>query len=283
MQTIFLSPHFDDIALSCGGLVWQAAGKGEAVSIWTICAGEIPPGPLSDFAEKLHARWQTGREAVAQRRVEDAASCQIMGASHRWLDVPDCIYRSGAYPSNTGKPGHSAAANPPSTYPSLADPESAGEVGHPAARAAHLYTEETLMGPVHPAETPLIQSLAAQLRLELPAQAQVVSPLALGGHVDHRLVRAVAEMLGRPLLYYADYPYVLHTAAELEHLRAAGWHTLHYPISTAALYAWQQSVAAHASQISSFWPDMEAMRWAIAAYSEQNQGVLLWQAPNSGR
>lgn len=247
MHTIFLSPHFDDIALSCGGLAWQKSDAGEAVSIWTICAGDIPPGPLSAFAEKLHARWQTGREAVAQRRLEDAASCRVLGASYRWLAVPDCIYRR--------------------------DPS-------PGAQAPeHLYGEESLMGPIHPAEEELIRQLAAQLKQELPEDAQVISPLALGGHVDHRLTRAVAERLGRELLYYADYPYCLHTEKELEQMRASGWRAVHIPVSRQALEAWQQSVAAHASQISSFWPDLNAMRRAIRDYKTNQEGIVLWQAP----
>lgn len=85
MQTIYLSPHLDDVALSCGGLVWQEAQAGEQVAIWTICAGGIPPGPLSDFAKKLHKRWQTGRNAVKHRRQEDIASCSILDAGFRQI------------------------------------------------------------------------------------------------------------------------------------------------------------------------------------------------------
>ena len=68
MEWIFISPHLDDIALSCGGLVWELAHAGDQVSIWTICAGEPPVAPLSPFAESLHDRWQTGAEATQRRR-----------------------------------------------------------------------------------------------------------------------------------------------------------------------------------------------------------------------
>ncbi len=251
MHILFLSPHFDDVALSCGGFVWEKSRIGETVSIWTICAGDVPPGPLSAFAEKLHTRWQTGREAVTQRRLEDAASCQILGASFRHLAVPDCIYR---------------------TY------------DH-----SHLYSEETFMGPIHPAENALVDALAQQLQQELlrqdlpgqdlPGHALVISPLALGGHVDHRLTRAVAEKLDRELLYYADYPYCLNTEKELEQMRDSGWQPQLYPVSPEGLQAWQQGVAAYASQISTFWSDLSAMQQAIKNYRDHYQGSLLWQAP----
>lgn len=79
MKTIYLSPHLDDAALSCGGLVWMQAQAGERVEIWTMCAGDPPEGRLSDYAQAHHERWGLGREAVAARREEDARSCNILG------------------------------------------------------------------------------------------------------------------------------------------------------------------------------------------------------------
>jgi LmbE family N-acetylglucosaminyl deacetylase len=93
MTWIYLSPHFDDIALSCGGQVWEQAQAGQAVSIWTICGGEPPDGPLSAFAQEHHERWGTGRQAVAARREEDIAACKILSAAYRHFDLPDCLYR----------------------------------------------------------------------------------------------------------------------------------------------------------------------------------------------
>jgi hypothetical protein len=68
---IYLSPHLDDVTLSCGGLVWEQVQAGEQVEIWTICAGDPPPGALSPYAEELHHRWGYGIEAIAERRIED--------------------------------------------------------------------------------------------------------------------------------------------------------------------------------------------------------------------
>ena len=70
MAWIYLSPHFDDAVLSCGGLIWEQVRRGERVEIWTVCAGAIPPGPLSPFAAELHARWGTGMASVEARRAE---------------------------------------------------------------------------------------------------------------------------------------------------------------------------------------------------------------------
>jgi len=242
MEWVYLSPHFDDVALSCGGLVWQQAQAGQRVTVWTLCAGAVPQGPLSEFAQSLHARWGTEEDsAPAQRAAEDIASCQQMGAGWQHFDVPDCIYRQG--------------------------PD--GEF---------LYASEAaLNGDLHPGEARLIQQLARQLADRLPKRARLVCPLAVGSHVDHQLVRAAAERLKRRLWYYADYPYVLKHAESLEQMAQQGWLGRVMPISSAGLAAWQAAIAAHASQISSFWPDLDAMRAAMAQYCAQNGGLKLWK------
>ncbi|HJW89470.1 MAG TPA: PIG-L family deacetylase [Anaerolineales bacterium] len=259
MDWIYLSPHFDDVALSCGGLVWEQARAGQAVEIWTICAGDPGPRPLSEFALRLHARWGSGAEGVEIRRAEDLRSCQALEAQPRHFSLPDCIYRTA----------------PPTEPPFGAPPSEA-----PPSEAPPLYTsEQAILGPIHPLETGLVQSLRRELGLVLPARANLVSPLGLGGHVDHRLARAAAETLDRPLWYYADYPYVLGWVEEASQV-TAGMEAVSFPVSPAALEAWEAAVAAHASQISTFWSDGEAMRAALHDYYHRSGSFQLWRNPN---
>jgi len=49
-----------------------------------------------------------------------------------------------------------------------------------------------------------------------------------------------------------------------------------YPISKAALAKWQSAVAAHQSQISTFWASRDEMYAAIQFYVERQAGVTLW-------
>lgn len=239
---ICLSPHFDDIALSLGGWAWQQTENGNSVEIWTICAGDAPGDVFSTFAQSLHARWQTGAEAVTRRRVEDRRSCEILRARLRHFTLPDCIYRA-----------------------------------HPQNPRDFLYaSEHTIINEIHPAETPRLHELAATLQAALPAAAEIVCPMALGGHVDHRLTRAAAELLGNPLWYYADYPYVLHAQAALKQM-TANWQLHRFPISEAALSAWCNAVAAHASQVSTFWRDAEAMQRALREYAQTPMQASLWR------
>ncbi len=243
MRWIYISPHFDDAILSCGGLIWEQSHKGEQASIWTICAGAAPEETGSVFAESLHARWQAGAQAVTQRRQEDVMACAAVSASYRYFSIPDCIYRR---------------AQPDGRY---------------------LYaSEEALFGPLDPSEQSLVGNLKADLAAALRSEQdyQLVCPLALGSHVDHTLARFAVESLGKELWYYTDYPYVLKSLPKLDELRQAGWHAVPCSISDSALRAWQAAVAMYSSQISTFWPDLAAMQEAIGAYNEQFGGVTLW-------
>lgn len=258
MTWIYLSPHLDDAALSCGGIIAQQTMNGMTVEIWTICAGDPPPGPFSPFAEELHARWQFGREAVARRRQEDLLSCARLSAVPRHLPIPDCIYRQKGQ-------NDLDLATPFQPAPN-------------AEEMRYLYPDqEAIFAALHPLDEELARQLARRLSQMLPPEAEMVCPLTLGGHVDHQLTRMAAEMLDCPLWYYADYPYAVQRPEELAALEASGWQAHHFPLSPAALEAWMQAVAAHQSQISTFWPDLDAMRAAIQAYHDLFQGGILWK------
>jgi LmbE family N-acetylglucosaminyl deacetylase len=245
MHWIYLSPHLDDVGLSIGGLVWEQVQAGETVEIWSIFAGDPPPPPYTPFAAELHARWGTdGAAASALRRAEDRAACGILGAGWRHSPLPDCIYRR------------------------------LPETGEPV-----IGERDDLFRPYPPGEGYLVAQIAAWIRASLSEEARLVSPMTLGGHIDHLLVRAAAEALEIPVLFYADYPYAVDDPLRHTDLRAKS--TEDYPalvkgLSFQAVSAWQEAVAAYASQISSFWDSQEEMRAKIGTYFQEGGGTTLW-------
>lgn len=245
MHWIYLSPHLDDVVLSAGGLVWEQVQSGQTVAIWTICAGDPPPPPYTPFAEELHQRWKTdGTSASAVRRTEDSAACRVLGAHSRHSAIPDCIYRR----------------IPGSDAPLIAE-------------------RDDLFRPYPAAEGARIAEIAEWIRAALPPDARLVSPMALGGHIDHQLVRAAAESLNRPVWYYPDYPYVVNDPLHHTDLRdqiAAYQPGLTQTLSEQGMSAWQAAVAAYASQISTFWGSLDEMRSRIAAYRREGGGLTLW-------
>ena len=243
---IYLSPHYDDIALSCGGLVWEQTKSSMKVSIWTVCAGKPPAGEFSPFAQELHTRWDVGQSASAQRRIEDKNSCRRLGARSRYLSIPDCIYRR-----------------------------------HPQTGEFMYASEAALNGPLHPGDTKVIHTLQEVLKRSLHPDVVLVCPLGLGTHVDHQLTRLAVERLGRTLWYYADFPYVLHRKALVDQMEQDGWVSQVFPISQEGLVAWQDSISAHGSQISTLWDSDFTMRQAVAEYLHWYDGIRLWRIPAS--
>jgi LmbE family N-acetylglucosaminyl deacetylase len=213
------------------------------VEIWTILAGDPPPGPLSDFATVNHKLWgvETGEEIVAMRKLEDEAAAAIVQAELVHFVIPDAIYRRSP----------------------------AGE---------YLYTQ-TVMTPPRAEDDGLPQTIAEALRSELQPGDRLLCPLALGGHVDHIQARRAAELLSLPLWYYADVPYLLSYPAALPEAISM-FVGERFDISEAGLGAWLEGVAAYRSQVDSLYKaDKNMLFQAIRDYCRSEGGLRLWHLP----
>lgn len=243
-DTIYLSPHLDDAALSCGGRIAQETAVVRKVLIVTIMAGEPEPGANSTFIQELHQRWGLAQNATAVRRAEDVSACHILGAAYQHLQIPDCIYRLNPA---TGEP----------LYPEWAQ----------------------VIADIHPYEQKLIAQLTHQFKA-LPSTHQVVAPLAIGNHVDHQIVRRAAERcFGSELIYYEDYPYAndetAFTAVIPSH--SPTWQAHTFPISAEVLQTKINAIAAFSSQLSTFFNGRADLEKQIGAYTNKRGGEQYWQ------
>ena len=244
-DTIYISPHLDDAALSCGGQIFQQTKRGERVLVVTIAAGAPQTEIRSPFAQFLHHHWglEAG-EAVAVRRAEDAAACKRLGADYLHWTLPDAIYR---------------------LHPQHGEP---------------LYTSnEAIFGALHAAEESLIVEISLFLS-RLPYGKCVAAPLGAGNHVDHQLARAAAERVWRTsLLYFEDYPYVQRDPQELARLvqPPEAWRSYLVTLSHTALVARLEAMAAYRSQIGSLFNDAVTMESALISELARTGGERLWQ------
>ncbi|MBN1537962.1 MAG: PIG-L family deacetylase [Anaerolineales bacterium] len=242
MNWIYLSPHFDDAALSCGGLIWEQTHTGDEVSLWTIFAGKPVQYPRSPIIDELHTRWGSGLQATDMRMNEDIQSCRLLHASYHHLNWLDCIYRV----DHQGAP----------LYPS----------------------QDSLFGKLNEYEAAFADILAQEIEPLIPPQAQVVCPLAIGNHIDHQLTRQAITKIGRDTWFYADFPYILKNQAEISNYIEKDWIAETYPISESGFQAWIRSVLAHRSQLSSFWKNTQKMENDFRQFLQIHQGITLWHS-----
>ncbi len=245
---LYLSPHFDDAALSCGGQIATLTAAGQSVLVVTITGGEPPVDDSpSDTVQQLHERWATsllaeGRPGeaaelmVAQRRAEDRAALAVLGAEWLHLSFLDCIYRCG--------PDGDAL------YPGPVD----------------------MFGPPNPDDDATLAALAEALA-DLPPAGRVYLPLGVGGHVDHLATRRAAERVFAAPVYYEEYPYTARPGALAVALAdrpqrfsetSEVWTAATVWLSAATLATKTAAVSAYASQLSSFFtgPDDLAAKLA---------------------
>jgi LmbE family N-acetylglucosaminyl deacetylase len=242
-DAIYLSPHFDDAVLSCGGQIYEQTARGQRVLVVTLAAGEPQTGMRSLFADYQHYAWGlSAEEAISVRRAEDARACTRLGADLLSWSLPDAIYRLDPA---TGEP---------------------------------LYTSnELLFGNLSSAEAPLIAELAVQMGA-LPAAQRVFAPLGLGSHVDHQLVRAAAERAFASLLFYEDYPYVQREPKALEALLQPqeAWESVLFSLTEGAITARIEAIAAYASQIRVLFNDLATMARLVREQVAATGGERCW-------
>lgn len=222
---LFLAPHYDDAAYSCGGTIAQWTQQGKRVLIYTLMAGTAP-APDTPIVRENHQRWQAGGDPVQARREEDKAAAAILGATTQYADIPDCIYRTAE-----------------------------GEALYP--------TEESLWGAVHPADRAPGALQALTLPDADFVYAPLGVGGHVDHRIVRDWARGVLQK--RPLSvlrFYTDYPYARDDRAIQAAREALGVPVQEETVvlTEAALTRKIQAMAAYRSQIATFWEDASAIR-----------------------
>jgi len=239
MRYIYFSPHPDDAVLSAGGLIFDQTQAGHSVEVWTFMCGFPDEGELTDLARSLHADWGTdsAEETIRIRRAEDEKAVAMVGAKAVHFDFLDCIYRRG----KDGK---------------------------------FLYNE--IFTQPNSAEADLPAQIAQTMIAWLKPDDFIVAQLAIGGHVDHIIMRSAMELLKHPAAWIADIPYFLKNPEELIP-KTTGMKDSVFPVSEAGLKIWQDAIEAYDSQLSILFDSPENMRKEIHRYWAEQKGIRLWQ------
>lgn len=242
---IYLSPHLDDAALSCGGSIAALTARGAKVLVVTICTAAPFADAPGAAAQALHAHTPgSPEETVAARLREDRLAMQRLGADFHWANELDAIYRGALY-----------------------------------ASAAALFAAPAAGDPLRTA----LGAFVERVQRQAPAAA-VYAPLGVGGHVDHVIAHdCVRDAYGARALFYEDLPYAIAPrllSGRLEQVAAASSVTL--PID-GTLERKLHGVAAYTSQLAPLFGGAAQMRRHIASYARGLQcegarhGERLWR------
>lgn len=98
-DVLFLSPHFDDAVLSCGGIL-AALPKDQTwlVTVFTASAQTN----LSPLASMLHQQWGGDTQTYRHRQAEDTSAANHLGVRTIWLGLSEVIYRDTTLNSMNG-------------------------------------------------------------------------------------------------------------------------------------------------------------------------------------
>jgi glycosyltransferase involved in cell wall biosynthesis/LmbE family N-acetylglucosaminyl deacetylase len=233
---LFISPHFDDVVLSCGGTLAHLARRQAEITLVTVFTTDADNQvQLSPLARKIHRAWGGYKNPFEIRCQEDKATAEHLKIKYCWLNFQDVIYR----------------------YPTLVD------------------TSEIFLVEFKPKLDPCFEPVCNALRKVIQAypNAVVFAPLGLGYHRDHLLVHHALEVIKetnpavKAWYYYEDYPYA--ATANLKG-RLAELDKKLKPINIDIIDTFEERVnliMMHKSQLSSLFGDPGAVRQAVRDYA----------------
>lgn len=188
---IFVSPHLDDAIFSAGGLMYDLFSKNIPIIVVNVFtnAGD----GLNTFSARQYLK-QCGAKEIGdlyqQRRSEDGKVLSSINTKIIDLHETDALWRKKTKTSKLIKGLGKLLPETYSLYPT--------------------YKFNIVKGNIHKDDEVLIKRLSKKIA-DLPKikDAFVFCPLALGNHVDHRVVKNACERVVRKnkLIYWTDFPY----------------------------------------------------------------------------
>ncbi len=246
MEHVFLSPHLDDVVLSCGGTIHELVRRNETVKVITVFAG-LPDlnQPISSFAKFQHDTWEKygvrtkypNYKPYDMRRAEDTEALRYFGIEPIWFDFLECIYRGDS-------------------------------------DQWYYNSQEAIFGNIHADEKRIVESIVNAIKQNVAINSETIiySPIGIGHHIDHQLV--LLSALGliedvKIVYFYQDYPYVQKfpnrfIANSLELLTSLTsvdciWYSIIQYFSEEGLKTKIKAISAYQSQLESLFGGVESM------------------------
>ncbi|WML35844.1 PIG-L family deacetylase [Clostridium sp. OS1-26] len=248
-QYLFLSPHLDDVILSCGMYIHKLIQNNSKVIIATVFSGSIEPQYLSPLAKWFHSTCKLGNNAMMVRRLEDKNASKFVKADSIHLNLHECLYRRNA----NGSPRYLRESN---------------------IYNANLNKEKDTINKVN---------LVLKDKFKLNNFERIYIPLGIGRHIDHLILRKAVETLCtqvdkniKKINYYEDIPYACSN-------RDVNWKTeltkglnyYSYNINEEEFNIYIKAISLYKSQIHMLWSNNIEMRKQLKNYFMDSKSKML--------
>lgn len=175
---VILSPHLDDAVLSCGDYISYLIEQKCKVKVISVFAGNYNEKCISNLAKEFHSMCELTNNIVEIRKKEDKKAMELLGCSCIHMEFMDCIYR----------------------YNTL------GEFAY--TDFCQIYESNVNEG------EEIVQKIISSIHKVISDADVILSPLAIGNHIDHMIVsyaaRKLEKICPKKMIFYEDFPYVLH-------------------------------------------------------------------------
>lgn len=184
----FISPHLDDAALSCGGLLAELSTKTDVTVITVFTTARPSHYTLSAKKALKDSSYATASKLYKARREEDIKAFEDLPITLTHLNEEESLYRLKAHPS---------------------DLESL--IGQFIPEFVHVYPTYALhiaKGKISSDDQPLIERISDKLKTLIPEGSVVFAPEGIGNHIDHLVVKNSVKNVFEPVLWL-DQPYLI--------------------------------------------------------------------------
>jgi LmbE family N-acetylglucosaminyl deacetylase len=133
-----------------------------------------------------------------------------------------------------------------------------------------------LYQPIPPSQLFLVNEISDEIYHLATTDDIIVSPMAIGNHIDHRIiVAAVTKLSHHNFLFYEDYPYVV--KSQSSPIDFSKLTPVKFDLKEENINTWHAAIAAYQSQITTFWNNTNRMKEEIIKFANRGGGRNLWK------
>jgi LmbE family N-acetylglucosaminyl deacetylase len=247
-QCIFISPHLDDAASSCGNLIKYLRKKTPVLVLTVFTEGSSPPYSSFTTSFMNACGYNNAKAFFRSRRKEDTLVFKTLKVAFFHLGFIDAAWRQVTN-------NHLLRSVILRIFPS----------------ALFLYPKTVFKNQEHVFDKSLIDQIYKSINALInKTNAYVIfSPLAVGSHVDHLLVRKVCEKYFPQTIYWLDYPYMFENAIPKDFIKKKCLRPSIFRVNSDLDKRKYSLLLKYKSQISAIFPKNKIVRHPEVYYLEK--------------